>query len=263
MAGGSAADPTKPGSVGHLAGDGDRRQRQGSDLRREAGSEPGIANCDGVTPGRRDDPRHVPPIGGFCWQQTGVERIGGTAADPTLNVDPTRDGVEPDIAFTGPSDAVRGSSGTRPEHRQRGGLHNNELVFAAKGVGRRRAGRRWLPMDGGRQPGAAGLLDTGTNHFGACAARPTSEAACSLNSNPAADAEDPRVAAGTMNPANPTVPWVAGTRRSAALSRSSSRASSAAARPPTSSWPTAARRSRPEPATRLARTSRSRATRPT
>ena len=34
------------------------------------------------------------------------------------------------------------------------------------------------------------------------------EEACSLNSDPAKDAEDPRVAAGTMNPANPTAPWV-------------------------------------------------------
>ena len=33
----------------------------------------------------------------------------------------------------------------------------------------------------------------------------TNEGKCSVNNNPAADAEDPRVASGTMNPANPTV----------------------------------------------------------
>ncbi len=42
---------------------------------------------------------------------------------------------------------------------------------------------------------------------GFCGQSVANENACSLNANPAADAEDPRVAAGTMNPANPTVPW--------------------------------------------------------
>ena len=41
------------------------------------------------------------------------------------------------------------------------------------------------------------------------AASDAAEEGCSLNKNPDNDAEDPRVAAGTMNPANPTVPWVA------------------------------------------------------
>jgi hypothetical protein len=56
----------------------------------------------------------------------------------------------------------------------------------------------------------SGTLDMiGTNGFGNCAASATNEEQCSLNKNPLKDAEDPRVAAGTMNPANPTVPWVA------------------------------------------------------
>src|SRR6201999_4550619 len=56
---------------------------------------------------------------------------------------------------------------------------------------------------------ASGLLDaSGSHHFGACAASDTAEEACSLNENAASDAEDPRVAAGTMIPANPTTPWV-------------------------------------------------------
>src|SRR5213593_2929239 len=44
---------------------------------------------------------------GFCWQQVGLDRLDPSSptsldkGDPTLNVDPTRSGVEPDIAFTG------------------------------------------------------------------------------------------------------------------------------------------------------------------
>ena len=47
----------------------------------------------------------------FCWQQVGLDRLdpnGGSSAtgDPTLNVDPSRNGIEPDIAFTGANDKV-------------------------------------------------------------------------------------------------------------------------------------------------------------
>ena len=52
-----------------------------------------------------NDP-NAAPIGGFCWQQVGTDRVGPASGDPSLNVDPTRDGIEPDIAFTGPSDSV-------------------------------------------------------------------------------------------------------------------------------------------------------------
>src|SRR4029079_108264 len=50
-----------------------------------------------------------------------------------------------------------------------------------------------------------------TSSGGPCGASAAAEAACSMNADPFADAEDPRVAAGTMNPLNPTVPWVAWT----------------------------------------------------
>jgi hypothetical protein len=43
---------------------------------------------------------------------------------------------------------------------------------------------------------------------GVSPANGTAEGQCSLNKNPGHNAEDPRVAAGTMNPSNPTVPWV-------------------------------------------------------
>ena len=83
------------------------------------------------------------------------------------------------------------------------------MVFAAKGLADPTPGRggfSWTAV--GNQ--ASALLDaSGTNQFGGCAASDTAEAGCSLNKDATADAEDPRVAAGTMNPANATVPWVA------------------------------------------------------
>jgi hypothetical protein len=45
-------------------------------------------------------------------------------------------------------------------------------------------------------------------HFGNCAISQTAEANCSINKDANADAEDPRVAAGTMTADNATVPWV-------------------------------------------------------
>jgi hypothetical protein len=82
------------------------------------------------------------------------------------------------------------------------------MVFAAKGVSDRvgaNGGFHWVAV--GNQ--LAGTLDTsGTHGFGACAESGENEAGCSLNKNAAKDAEDPRVAAGTMNPMKATVPWV-------------------------------------------------------
>jgi hypothetical protein len=49
-------------------------------------------------------------VSAFCWQQVGLGRIAkdtlSPGPDPTLNVDPSRNGIEPDIAFTGTSDTV-------------------------------------------------------------------------------------------------------------------------------------------------------------
>ena len=157
--------------------------------------------------------------GGFCFQQVGIDRLDSGAGakpaqsnDPTLNVDPSRDGVEPDMAFTGGGDTVpwvvwyeQNPSGV--------GLRGNEMVFAAK------ATSNTTTADGGFQWTAVGLndaqvLDTqgttpsGGKHFGNCAVLPTAEANCSVNKDPNADAEDPRVAAGTMTSGNPTVPWI-------------------------------------------------------
>ena len=82
------------------------------------------------------------------------------------------------------------------------------MVFAAKGISdgiAANGGFHWVVV--GNQ--LSGTLDTsGAHGFGACAESATSEQQCSLNHDPTADAEDPRVAAGTMTAGSPTVPWV-------------------------------------------------------
>jgi hypothetical protein len=215
VAGGSAADATKPGPWVAWQ-ETTRLPVNGADqifVSRPEG--PGMANCDGVKPA--DGTGQMPSAGGFCFQQTGAGRVGPASADPSLNVDPTRDGIEPDITFTGKNaagvqDGVPWVVWYETGNTNRGisGLtHSNEMVFAAKGLADATPGRggfSWTAV-GNR---TSALLDpSGANHFGGCAASDTAEAGCSLNKDTAADAEDPRVAAGTMNPANATVPWVA------------------------------------------------------
>jgi hypothetical protein len=202
-----APDPTKPGPwiTWQEASNGGANTDQ---IFVERPIGPGSTSCAGVTPGGSASA----PLGGFCWQQTGIHRVAG---DPSLNVDPTRNGVEPDIAFTGAKDSVpwvvwyeKDPTGTANDANK---LHSNEMVFAARGITDGTAGvdgqMHWQVVG----QGAQGVLDaTGANHgFGACGETPAGEAQCSLNVGPDADAEDPRVAGGTMNPANPTVPWVA------------------------------------------------------
>jgi hypothetical protein len=217
VAGGSAADATKPGpwvtwqETTNLPVDG----RDQIFVSRPVG--PGQANCDGITPaGVVDGSGHVPAIGGFCFQQTGIGRVGTGNPDPSLNIDPTRNGVEPDIAFTGKNAAgvqdgvpwVVWYEKGNTNHGISGLTDNNEMVFAAKGLADAtpsRGGFSWTAV--GNQNSA--LVDTtGPNHFGGCAASDAAERGCSLNKDPNADAEDPRVASGAMNPANATVPWV-------------------------------------------------------
>jgi hypothetical protein len=210
IAGGSAADPTKPGPWITWQETGANAPGLGKQQIFVAKpSAPGAANCNGFKLG--DAALGAPPVGGFCFGQVGIERLG---ADPTLDVDRTRDGVEPDIAFTGQDDKVpwvvwyeKGATQTAGA----GKLHDNEMVFAAKGVapgapaptGTVDGGFDWTAVGNGGQ----GLLDA-TADGGACAADATSEAGCSLNADPNAEAEDVRVAAGTMAAGNPTVPWV-------------------------------------------------------
>jgi hypothetical protein len=210
VSGGSAVDPTKPGPWVTWQ-ETTNLPVAGKDqifVSRPLG--PGQANCDGVTPaGVADGTGHVPAIGGFCFQQTGFPCVGPGGNDPSLNVDPTRNGVEPDIAFTGTNDSVPWVVWYEKDPTNNGisGLtHNNEMVFAAKGVsnGSAQGGFQWVAV--GSQ-GSAVLDATGTNHFGGCAVSDTAEENCSLNKGVNADAEDPRVAAGTLKAGNPTVPW--------------------------------------------------------
>ncbi|MGA7703592.1 MAG: hypothetical protein WB998_01730 [Solirubrobacteraceae bacterium] len=211
VAGGSAVDATKPSpwvawqETSTASGHPDQ-------IFVERSEGPGLANCDSVTPAGEVLGGHVPAIGGVCWQQTGIARFGTPTRDPSLNVDPTRNGAEPDIAFAGSQNGVQDGvpwvvwyetgAGTA-------GLHSNEMVFAAQGVSDGEAahgGFHWVAV--GSQLNAT-LDTTGTNGFGGCDQSAANEARCSLNSDPAASAENPRVAAGTMSPGVPTVPWVA------------------------------------------------------
>jgi hypothetical protein len=164
-------------------------------------------SCTGFKPSAANS------VSTFCWQQVGADRLapsGGSSStgDPSLNVDPSRNGIEPDIAFTGPSDKVAwtvwyevGSSAL--------GLRANDQVFAAKIVADPAAdgGFHWQAV--GRGTAApTNPLDTSSSGFGPCAASTAAEDACSLNANPQRGAEDPSVASGTLTAGVPTVPWV-------------------------------------------------------
>jgi hypothetical protein len=205
LAGGSTADPSKPvpwvtwqeTTTLPVAGK--------DQIFVEKALGPGSTNCLGVTPAAATP--SAAPIGGFCWQDTGTARVGSGAADPSLNVDPTRDGIEPDIAFAGVNEAVpwvvwneTGTSGV-------GTLASNDMVFAAKAVtdGTADGGLHWEAV-GSQLNGALGK--GGVNGFGTCGESAANESKCSLNHEAGLYAEDPRIAAGTMNSANPTTPWV-------------------------------------------------------
>lgn len=168
---------------------------------------PGTTVCP---PGTK--PAGGAPVGGFCWQQVGVERSPvGTPDEPSLNVDPARAGIEPDIAFTGANDAVPWVVWYEIKDGQFG--VSNERVFAAKAVaggtvdGTVDGGFHWEAF--GRSTTGGQVLDTsGAHNAGPCLTTNAAENRCTLNRNVDADAEDPKVAAGTMNPEVPTVPWV-------------------------------------------------------
>ncbi len=160
-------------------------------------------------------PSAAASVSSFCWQQVGADRLdassgSSSSGDPSLNVDPSRNGIEPDIAFTGPSDKVAwtvwyetGSSAL--------GLRANDQVFAAKIVADPNAdgGFHWQAVGRGTAS-QTNPLDTSSAPpgFGPCATSQGAEDACSLNANPARGAEDPSVAAGTLTPGGTTVPWV-------------------------------------------------------
>ena len=166
------------------------------------------APCTGFKPSSANS------VSSFCWQQVGLDRLapnGGSSStgDPTLNVDPSRNGIEPDIAFTGPNDTVAWVVWYEVDTSALG-LRSNDQVFAAKIVTDPSAdgGFHWQAVGSGTA-GQTNVLDT--SHappgFGPCAASTKAEDACSLNADATRDAEDPRVAAGTLTPGSATVPW--------------------------------------------------------
>src|SRR5438067_1752280 len=155
-------------------------------------------------------------VNGFCWQQVGLDRLNPSgplpsdSGDPTLNIDPTRSGVEPDIAFTGPNDTVAWVVWYEEDPSQIDGLRSNDMVFAARIVADATAdgGFRWVAFGNGTA-GQTNVLDTsGVHGFGNCAESQDAEDACALNAIARRDAENPRVAAGTLKPGGTTVPWV-------------------------------------------------------
>ena len=149
VAGGSAADPTKPGPWITWQETSNSNGKDQIFVDKPEG--PGMAELrHGVTPeGQPDATGHVPAIGGFCFQDVGLARAGQSNADPSLNVDVNRDGIEPDIAFTGANDSVPWvvwyETGTGTP-----GLASNEMVFAAKAEADA-GGLRWLPLARDRQ----------------------------------------------------------------------------------------------------------------
>ena len=166
------------------------------------------APCTGFKPSANNS------VSNFCWQQVGLDRLakdGGSSAtgDPTLSIDPSRNAVEPDIAFTGPSDKVAWTVWYEKDASNIG-LRNNEQVFAAKIVADPNAdgGFHWQAVGNGTAGKTYVLDTTGANGFGPCAASTDVEDTCSLNKVAGNDAEDPRVASGTLTPGGTTVPWV-------------------------------------------------------
>jgi hypothetical protein len=169
---------------------------------KEDASVPGIGDqifvTKGVNTGAAPNQRGV-----FTWHIQGTDR-GPAGLGPTLNVQisPTVDGEHPDVTFTGANSTVPWAVWyEEPNNLPPGAVPaapNNQRVFAAKFVPDAAQGDRggkWIPV--GNSPN--------------CAFQPGSEdpGACLLNKDPNANAENPNVAAGSLNPANPTVPWVA------------------------------------------------------
>src|SRR5205814_8800482 len=155
-------------------------------------------------------------VNGVCGQQVGIDRLNPSgplpsdSGDPTLNIDPTRSGVEPDIAFTGPNATVAWVVWYEEAPTGIDGLRNNEMVFAARIVADATAdgGFHWRAVGNGTA-GQTNVLDTsGTDGFGSCAESQDAEDKCTLNAQARRDAENPRVAAGTLTPGGTTVPWV-------------------------------------------------------
>jgi hypothetical protein len=171
---------------------------------REQAGPAGIGTQIFVAKGVEDSTPGAAQAGGFTWHPQGTDRGSAgqeAAVGPSLNdeISATRDAVHPDIAFTGANSTVPwvvwyeepagGATPVAPENRR---------VFAARFVADPAQGDRggsWIPV----------------GNSTACAFATANEDrdACSLNKVGSANAENPNVTAGSLDPATPTVPWVA------------------------------------------------------
>jgi hypothetical protein len=173
-------------------------------------------------------PNHGSSVGNFCFQQVGIDRVQGPGAgqlDPSLNIDPSRAGIEGDIAFTGANDTVpwavwyenSDSNGVHPSGH---GLFDADMVFAARAIadGTGDGGFHWQVVGLGTagKTAANDILNTsGANAIGDCGQSTANEQACSLDVASAtglsagSGAENPSVTAGTMVAGKATTPWIA------------------------------------------------------
>ncbi len=188
-----------------------------------------VAAAGGTCPAGTKPAHGTTSVGNFCFQQVGIERVRNPASavtDPSLNVDPSRDGIQADIAFTGKNDTVpwvvwyeNSDNGKVTD-----GLLNADMVFAARGIADASGdgGFHWQVVGLGTAGKTAtqDVLNTsGANQAGDCATSQASELACSLDADQTLSdasaltdgngAENPQVTAGTMVSGNPTTPWVA------------------------------------------------------
>ena len=86
--------------------------------------------------GHQARPRHA-SVGNFCFQQVGIDASRAPSRRSTgsfAQCDPSRDGIQADIAFTGATTPSRGSSGTRTATTAAVALLNADMVFAAPGI---------------------------------------------------------------------------------------------------------------------------------
>lgn len=173
-------------------------------------------------------PNHGLSVGNFCFQQVGIDRVQGPSAgqhDPSLNIDPSRAGIEGDIAFTGPNDTVPWAvwyenSDSNGGHPSSHGLFDADMVFAARAIadGTGDGGFHWQVVGLGTagKTAANDILNTsGANGIGECGASAANEQACSLDVASATGltagtgAENPTVTAGTLVAGKATTPWIA------------------------------------------------------
>ena len=173
-------------------------------------------------------PNHGSSVGNFCFQQVGLDRVQGPALaqdDPSLNIDPSRSGIEGDIAFTGPNDTVPWV--VWYENTDSNGVHPRTTVCSTRTWCSQRVRFRTPPAtvaSTGRSWGSALaertathdiLNNSGANGIGECGASGANEQACSLDVASAAaldqgvGAENPTVTAGTMVAGKATTPWIA------------------------------------------------------